>query len=75
MILDQLDTEGLPQQGTSGFHRERLLELDVHGFGMGPQHGHPHTGGREAQIRQTHDLPGFIHHFHLLLAVTVLLQR
>ena len=41
---------------------------------MGPQHGHPHAGGGEAQIRQTHDLAGLVHHLHLLLAIAVGLQ-
>ena len=42
---------------------------------MGAQNRNANAGGRNPEVGQTHDLPGFIDHLQLLFAVAVVLQR
>ena len=70
-ILDQLHSWGHRQQLPGLLHGKRLLKFDIDGLGMGPQHRHPHTGRREAQVRQAKNLAGLMHHFQFFFAITV----
>ena len=73
-IFKQLHPRSLGEQGPGLCHREGLRKFNIHRFRVGPQHRHPHAGGREAQVGQSHDLAGFVEHLELLFAVAIGLQ-